>query len=312
MTPERWAQVGRLLLAARELPPENRAAFLEEECGGDSDLKSELESLLASVDPAESFLEQPAAGHPRQAAGFRQQVGPYEPLGEIGRGGMGVVYKAVRRDQGFERFVAIKLVKRGMDTDFILRRFESERRILAGLDHSNIARVLDGGSTDDGLPYFVMELIDGESILEYCDEKRLGVSERLALFRQVCSAAQYAHQRLVIHRDIKPSNIVVTADGVPKLLDFGLAKVLAGEEGAAVDRTETALRVLTPEYASPEQARGEQLTTASDVYSLGVVPVRAADGRAPLQAEDAQPGRDHRRRPEPGAGEAEHQSASAP
>ncbi len=289
MTPERWAQVGRLLLAARELPPENRAAFLEEECGGDSDLKSELESLLASVDPAESFLEQPAAGHPRQAAGFRQQVGPYEPLGEIGRGGMGVVYKAVRRDQGFERFVAIKLVKRGMDTDFILRRFESERRILAGLDHSNIARVLDGGSTDDGLPYFVMELINGKSILEYCDEKRLGVSERLALFRQVCSAVQYAHQRLVIHRDIKPSNILVTADGVPKLLDFGLAKVLAGEEGAAVDRTETALRVLTPEYASPEQARGEQLTTASDVYSLGVVLYELLTGERPYRLKTRSP-----------------------
>jgi tetratricopeptide (TPR) repeat protein len=272
MTPERWAEAGRLLLAARERPPEDRAAFLEAECRGDPELKSELESLLASADAAEAFLEQPAAGHPRQtAAGSGRAVGPYELVREVGHGGMGIVYEAVRRDQGFERVVAVKLVKRGMDTDMILRRFESERRILAGLDHSNIARVLDGGSTEDGLPYFVMELIIGEHLLDYCQKRNLDTAGRLGLFRQVCSAVTYAHQRLVIHRDIKPANILVTDGGVPKLLDFGLAKMLAGEPDTEAQRTETALRVLTPEYASPEQVLGQEITTSSDVYSLGVV-----------------------------------------
>jgi tetratricopeptide (TPR) repeat protein/tRNA A-37 threonylcarbamoyl transferase component Bud32 len=286
MTPERWAEVGQLLLAARELSREERDAFVEEECRGDSNLRSELESLLASVDPAESFLEQSAAGHSRQAAaGSRLRVGPYELLEEVGRGGMGVVFKAVRRDQGFERPVAVKLVKRGMDTDFILRRFESERRILAGLDHPNIARVLDGGSTEDGLPYFVMELIDGRHLLQYCDEEGLDTAARVTLFRQVCSAVTYAHQRLVIHRDIKPSNVLVTSEGVPKLLDFGLAKALTHEAGETVERTRTALRVLTPEYASPEQVRGEEITTASDVYSLGVVLYELLTGVRPYKLE---------------------------
>src|SRR5207245_11571579 len=180
---------------------------------------------------------------PRLAsAARRRDVGPYGLLEEIGQGGMGIVYRAFRRDQGFERFVAIKLVKRGMDTDFVLRRFESERRILAGLDHANIARVLDGGSTEDGLPFFVMELIEGRTLLQYCEEEKLEAEQRLVLFRQVCSAVQYAHQRLVIHRDIKPSNILVTRDGVPKLLDFGLAKVLARQPGDPADRPPTALR----------------------------------------------------------------------
>ena len=286
MTPERWAEAGRLLLAARGIPAADRVAFLEGECRGDSELKSELASLQASLDPAESFLDQPAAG---QTAAAPLRVGPYDLLEEIGRGGMGVVYRAVRRDQGFERFVAVKLVKRGMDTDFILRRFESERRILAGLDHANIARVLDGGATDEGVPYFVMELIEGQNILEDCDEKKLGVSERLVLFRQVCSAVQYAHQRLVIHRDIKPSNILVTPEGVLKLLDFGLAKVLVGEEGGTVDRTETGLRALTPEYASPEQIRGEEVTTSSDVYSLGVVLYEVLTGGRPFTLKTRSP-----------------------
>lgn len=289
MTPERWEQAGRLLLAAREIAPRDRAAFLEVECRGDAELKSELESLLSSLEPAEDFLERPAAGSFVSPDIPRHLVGAYELLEEIGRGGMGVVYKAVRTDQGFERFVALKLVKRGMDTDFILRRFESERRILAGLDHPNIARVLDGGSTEDGLPYFVMELIDGQSILDYCRERTLGTNERLQLFRQVCAAVQYAHQRLVIHRDLKPSNILVTAGGIPKLLDFGLAKVLAQEPGETVDRTKTEFRLLTPEYASPEQVRGEELTTASDVYSLGVVLYELLTGERPYRLKTRAP-----------------------
>ena len=290
MTPERWAEVGRLFDAAQGVAPEGREAFLESQCDGDSELKAEVRSLLASLEASESFLEQPAAGDPRQSPAVpRSRVGSYELLEEIGRGGMGVVYKAVRRDQGFERFVAVKLVKRGMDTDFILRRFESERRILAGLDHPNIARVLDGGSTEDGLPYFVMELIEGVNILEYCEQRDLGVTERLSLFRQACSALQYAHQRLVIHRDVKPSNILVTAEGVAKLLDFGLAKVLAREGDGTVDRTLTALRLLTPEYASPEQFRGEELTTASDVYSFGVVLYELLTGERPYRLKTRSP-----------------------
>ena len=290
MTPERWADVGRLFDAAQDLPPESREAFLEGQCDGDADLKAEVGSLLASLDEAESFLERPATGDARQPrAAARRRVGPYELVEEIGHGGMGIVFKAVRRDQGFERFAAVKLVKRGMDTDFVLRRFESERRILAGLDHPNIARVLDGGSTEDGLPYFVMELIAGVNILEYCEQKALGVSERLSLFRQVCRAVQYAHQRLVIHRDIKPSNLLVTPEGVPKLLDFGLAKVLTREPGETIDRTQTALRILTPEYASPEQVRGVEITTASDVYSLGVVLYELLTGERPYRLKTRNP-----------------------
>jgi serine/threonine-protein kinase len=288
MTPERWAEVGRLFDAAQELAPEKRQGFLDGQCNGDSELKAEIESLLSSLDRAESFLEGPVAGS-LQPEVARRHAGPYELLEEVGRGGMGVVHRAVRRDQGFERFVALKLVKRGMDTDFILRRFESERRILAGLDNPNIARVLDGGSTEDGLPYFVMELIEGQDLLDYCRGRRLGVSERLGLFRQICAAVQYAHQRLVIHRDIKPSNILVTADGVPKLLDFGLAKVLARDAGEVQERTQTALRVLTPEYASPEQIRGEPLTTASDVYSLGVVLYELLTGERPYRLKTRTP-----------------------
>ena len=287
MTPERWAEVGRLFDAAQALPPDGRHAFLEGECKGDAELESEVASLLASLSEAGAFLDRPApeaalSADPRP----RGNVGPYALLEEIGHGGMGIVYRAVRRDQGFERFVAVKLVKRGMDTDFILRRFERERKILAGLDHPHIARVLDGGSTDDGLPYFVMELIEGRSLLDDSRERALSVRERLALFRQVCGAVQYAHQRLVIHRDIKPSNILVTPDGVPKLLDFGLARVLTREEE---ERTETAFRILTPEYASPEQIRGEEITTSSDVYSLGVVLYELLTGERPYRLKTRSP-----------------------
>ncbi|HKF42756.1 MAG TPA: protein kinase [Thermoanaerobaculia bacterium] len=283
MNAERWSEVCRLFDAARELAAQERAALLDRECAGDSDLRAEVDSLLAK-DEGDSFLDEPGPA----AMPVRLSVGPYEIVAEIGRGGMGVVYEAVRRDQGFERSVAVKLVKRGMDTDFVLRRFESERRILAELDHPNIARVLDGGSTEDGLPYFVMELIRGENLLGYCEGRKLDVPGKLALFRQVCSAVTYAHQRLVIHRDIKPANVLVTDEGIPKLLDFGIAKVLAADRDAA-DRTETALRILTPEYASPEQILGKDITTSSDVYSLGVVLYGLLTGRRPYRVETHRP-----------------------
>src|SRR5262249_46060710 len=191
--------------------------------------------------------------------------------GLVGRGGMGVVYEAERDDEQFQRQVALKIIKRGMDTDFVRDRFLRERQILASLDHPHIARLFDGGATPDGLPYFVMEFVAGESITTYCRRRRLSVNEKLKLFRKVCSAVQHAHQKLVIHRDLKPSNILIAEDGAPKLLDFGIAKMLSPDGSQTNTRTETALRLMTPEYASPEQARGQAVATTTDVYSLGVV-----------------------------------------
>src|SRR6185437_271297 len=200
------------------------------------------------------------------------RLGPYEILAQIGSGGMGEVYRAARIDQEYRQQVAIKLVRAGQESSFIANRLRAERQILASFAHPNIARLLDGGTTEEGIPYLVMELIDGRPITEYCDEQRLDTSARLRLFTQVCSAVQYAHQRMVIHRDLKPSNILVTADGVPKLLDFGIAKILdPGAIPVRGDLTVNAMRLLTPDYASPEQLKGEPVTAASDVYSLGVI-----------------------------------------
>src|SRR5262249_15349906 len=211
-----------------------------------------------------------------------RKIGSYRVLREIGRGGMGSVYLAARADDAFQKLVAIKIIRRGLDTDDIIQRFRSERQILANLDHPNITRLLDGGTTDDGLPYFVMEYIDGEPIDRYCGRCKLGVLERVRLFQSVCAAVRYAHQNLVIHRDIKPGNVLVTKDGVPRLLDFGIAKLLA--KGAeSNDVTVTAARRLTPEYASPEQVRGELITTACDVYSLGALLYRLLTGHSPYR-----------------------------
>jgi len=207
-----------------------------------------------------------------ELSGDTIRIGPYRVERRIGQGGMGTVYLATRADEQFRKNVAIKVTSQGMDREEIIGRFLRERQILANLDHPNIARLMDGGTTDDGRPYFVMEYIDGLPIEDYCDNHKLSVPERLKLFRTVCSAVHYAHQNLVIHRDLKPGNILVTADGVPKLLDFGLAKVLNPElfASTAVPKT-TGIGLMTPQYASPEQARGEQITTATDVYSLGVI-----------------------------------------
>lgn len=278
LTPERWKKVQEVFESVLERPPLQRAAFLESVCQDDPTLRNQVETLLQSLEQAGSTIDSPAFGAvvPETVVEsplmIGKRLGAYRIEREIGRGGMGSVYLAVRADDEFHKRVAIKLIKRGMDTDFIVRRFRNERQILASLDHPHIARLLDGGTTEDGLPYFVMEYVEGQPIYHYSDTQKLSITNRLRLFRDVCSAVQYAHQNLVIHRDLKPSNVLVTSEGVPKLLDFGIAKLLNPEMSTQpLDPTTAAIRLMTPEYASPEQVRGEGVTVASDVYSLGVM-----------------------------------------
>jgi eukaryotic-like serine/threonine-protein kinase len=287
VTPERWQQIRSVFEHAELLNEEERERYLDQACAGDAELRAEVESLLNAMARAGSvFMAQPAADLVQTIASeepiasrIGRRVGPYEIVAEIGHGGMGEVYRAVRIDGQFDQEAAIKLVRVGMGSSFIVERFLHERQILASLNHPNIARLLDGGTTDDGVPYLVMELIEGERIDTYCQAQRLSVTERLRLFLEVCGAVQYAHQRLVIHRDIKPSNILVTREGVPKLLDFGIAKIV----DPSGDAETTMARPMTPEYASPEQIRGEAITTATDVYSLGVVLYQLVTGRSPYR-----------------------------
>ena len=290
MANERWHRAARIFDSALECAPgARRAALLDAECGADDALRREVESLLAAHEEAQSFLagtpfELPLAqvlgGASVEPAG--RQLGAYRLVRELGRGGMGAVFLAERADEQYEQHVAIKVVKRGMDSDAILSRFRHERQILAALDHPNIARLLDGGTTAEGLPYFVMEYIEGLPVDEYCEAHALSVRARLKLFQTVCAAVHYAHQNLVVHRDIKPSNILVTPDGVPKLLDFGIAKLLKPELYAqTVAPTATSERPMTPDYASPEQVRGLPVTTASDVYALGALLYELLTGQRP-------------------------------
>jgi len=287
MTPERWREIKDLFDRALEHTADERAALVDEAGRRDADLAREVQRLLDAHALAGDFLEKPAVEQfvlPPLTAGPPARIGSYEIEQELGHGGMGTVYLAARAEDGFRKTFALKLVRRGMDSDFILERFRSERQILAGLDHPGIARLLDGGSTGDGLPYFVMEHIPGRHLLEDARDRGLSVGQRLGLFLQVCDAVAFAHRHLVVHRDIKPSNILVTPEGVPKLLDFGLAKVLRPDlDGPEEGRTETALRLLTPDYASPEQVRGERITTATDIYSLGVVLFELLTGRRPYR-----------------------------
>ena len=239
------------------------------------------------------FLNNPAvAGSLDESADawIGQRVGPYKIVEQIGVGGMGEVYRAFRADDQYQKQVALKVVRAGQDSRFVVGHFKNERQILASLDHPNIARLHDGGTTEGGIPYFVMELIEGQPIDQYCGQRQLSVTERLGLFLQVCSAVQYAHQRLIIHRDIKPGNILVTADSTPKLLDFGIAKILDTDAAAGkFETTLTIFRVLTPGYASPEQVKGETITTASDVYSLGVVLYELLTGHHPYRKPNSTP-----------------------
>jgi serine/threonine protein kinase len=296
LTREQWAQIRQIFEGALERPAKDRAAYLRVVCAGDDQLRREVENLLESHDTSADFLSTPAAqlGQAMFARGdsFRgdeaddypkgYRVGPYELERRIGRGGMGSVWLASRFDHEFKKRVAIKMVRRGTDSHEILRRFRIERQVLAGLDHPNIARLIDGGSTPDGLPFLVMEYVEGTRIDQYCESRKLPISDRLHLFRAVCSAVQYAHQNLVVHRDIKTGNILVTAEGVPKLLDFGIAKLLPGGSNTLdLSQTRPELRPMTLDYASPEQVRGEPITTATDVYSLGVLLYRLLTGKMP-------------------------------
>jgi serine/threonine protein kinase len=272
MNADRWQRVQALFAAALDRPPAERVSFLAEECGGDRALYEDVAALLAEDEAAQrqDFLApgplNVKAQFPAEDPLIGRRLGAYEIKRRIGKGGMGHVYLAARTE-GYKQRVAIKVLKRGLDTEEILRRFRMEIRVQAALgQHPHIAAILDAGTTEDGLPYFVMEHVDGLPIDQYCDTHKLTVPERLSLLRAVCDAVHYAHQHTVVHRDLKPSNILVTPQGTPKLIDFGIAKLTSPELGAETDTpTRTEHRLLTPDYASPEQARGEAITTATDI-----------------------------------------------
>lgn len=309
MTPGRWEKIEAIFYAALDYSGAAREEFVRGECGDDSELLAEVKKLLDRHETEDEFLESPVwadslllqpslrqqiAGsleneiasdaHAEEESAIGRRIGVYHLTAELGRGGMGVVYAAERADGEFQQTVAIKLIKRGMDTDFIVKRFRRERQIAAALNHPNIARLFDGGTTNDGLPYFVMELIDGAPFFKYAAAENLDLREKLKLFLAVCQAVAHAHEQQIVHRDIKPGNILVTAGGVPKLLDFGIAKILSTDSiHESVLPTQTQMRLMTPEYASPEQARGDQITTASDQYSLGVLLYELITGHRPYQ-----------------------------
>ncbi|MBI1762243.1 MAG: protein kinase [Acidobacteria bacterium] len=296
---ERYHQLKELFQAALERTPAERTAFLVAACQADQTLRAEVNELLAAneqtsyIDAAALLQEAlddatlPLSSTADSMVG--QQLGPYRILREIGHGGMGSVYLAERDDKQFKKQVAVKLLRVGSSmqaqhSELIVRRFRQERQILASLEHPNIARLLDGGATPAGLPYLVLEYVEGQPLDEYCDGQQLSLRERLQLFRTVCSAVHYAHQNLVVHRDLKPSNILITQAGTPKLLDFGIAKILNPESfDQTIDQTLPSVRLMTPAYASPEQVRGEAITTASDVYALGVVLYELLTGHRPYQ-----------------------------
>jgi eukaryotic-like serine/threonine-protein kinase len=291
MDPTRWDRIEAICFAAMERLPADRAAYLSEACAGDAELRLEVETLLRQLDQDPSFLEQPLVDPgslslpdgPEADEAVPDAVGPYRVVRALGRGGMGDVYLVIRETEELRQQVAVKIIRRGRDTEEVLRRFSLERRILATLHHPHIAQLLDAGATADGRPYFVMEYVDGVPLDEYCARQRLDIAARIRLLRVICAAVQHAHQNLVVHRDLKPRNILVTAEGVLKLLDFGIGKVLAPTESLSPALpTRTDVRLLTPEYAAPEQIAGGSVTTATDVYGLGVLLYELLTGRHPF------------------------------
>ena len=294
MTRDQWKRIKDVAVGAMAEPASARRAFVAAHCELDEALRREVESLLASADEAEPLFEPPALlidGAPAaietlselDAGRMGERVGPYRIVRRLGGGGMGDAFLAVRADEAYDKTVAIKLIKRGMSTDAVLRRFRQERQILADLDHPHIARLLDGGTTADGVPYFVMEYVEGVPLDVYCDRHQLATSERLTVFGLVCDAVRHAHERRVIHRDLKPSNILVTSDGTPKLLDFGISKLLSADIDPHTTESTVLSRVMTPRYASPEQVRGGVVTAATDVYSLGVLLYELLTGQGPYR-----------------------------
>jgi serine/threonine-protein kinase len=284
---ERWPEVKSLLEQALEVPQEERPGLFAR-LGAEPTLVKEVQALLALEDQAAGFIDEPLFSFEQPAPELEtgRLLGRWRLLRPLGKGGMGTVYLAERADGAFDLIAAVKLLSTGLDTEELIARFEAERRILARLIHPNIARLLDGGTGEDGRPYLVMEHVEGEPIDVHCDRRRLSTRDRLELFRSVCSAVQLAHQNLVVHRDLKPANILVTSDGTVKLLDFGIAKLLAPQDIAGIHAAPTLARgraPLTPRYASPEQFRDEPITTASDVYSLGVILYELLTGHRPYR-----------------------------
>ena len=289
MTPEELSRIREIYERALPMSGTVRKAYLDRECGGNQEMREEVEHLLKARENVPTWLDRPAVGAAKPIAALElptlagRHLSGYTIIREIGRGGMGAVYLAERSDETFHRQAAIKLVLPPANSAAVVARFQQEREILASLDHPNIAKLLDAGVTEEGWPYFVMEYVDGQPIHRWCDERKLSISQRLELFRGVIAAVRYAHQHLVVHRDLKPSNIFVTNDGVVKLLDFGIAKVLAARSPGAALETLTLAGMMTPEYASPEQVNGKAITTLSDVYSLGVVLYELLTGHRPYR-----------------------------
>ncbi len=296
MTPERWERVCEIYHTVRDLHGDDLARVLDEHCGDDDALRREVLELLESSADAELHLARLAAGAGiaspdaedlLHAAG--REIGNYRLLRILGRGGMGVVYLAERADGLYEKRVALKLLPLGMVTPEARERFARERAILAQLDHPGIARLIDGGVTEEGTPYFVMDFVAGEPLDEYCEHNAVGLEDRMRLFREVCTAVDYAHRHLVIHRDIKPANILVTPEGEAKLLDFGVAKLLDSGETGELTATRPDRRYISPSYAAPELIGGAPVTTACDVYALGMVFYELLAGDAPFDRDRRSP-----------------------
>src|ERR1035437_2736053 len=287
MDPGRWQKIKPILDDVLVIEPDARSTFIRQACGNDDELISEVEALLdldnLDSDPLErSAHDHLFPAHDRSLIG--EQIGKYKIVSELGVGGMGAVYLAERADGAYTKKVALKLIKHGSNSRMILKKFVTERQILASLQHEKIAQLIDGGAADDGSPFIVMEYVEGTPITDYVTQNDLELNEKLELFLEVCSAVAFAHQNLIIHRDLKPSNIFVNDKGVPKLLDFGIAKPLEVDSAEGV--TATHQFVFTPEYTSPEQVRGEKLTTAADIYSLGVILYELLIGRRPYRTDN--------------------------
>ncbi|MCB1024004.1 MAG: protein kinase [Acidobacteria bacterium] len=288
MNTENWKKIKEVFSGIVELSEEQRKDFLDGAFDVNDEMRLEIEKMLLFDNEQlddEDDLEKSAFEHFSDVlrSNVPDAIGEYKIVREIGRGGMGAVYEAIRTGENFSQRVALKVIKRGMDTEAIISRFRHEQQILSSLEHPNIARFLNGGMTDDNLPFYAMEFVEGEFIDEYCRNRNLNIDERLKLFRKVCEAVQFAHQNLIIHRDLKPKNILVTEDGTPKLLDFGIGKILSPGSFEAVG-TATQFGMMTPDYASPEQIRGAQIGTPSDIYSLGVVLYQLLTGEKPYRA----------------------------